>query len=159
MIFPSCLNLSPIKATVATGVQHREEQATLIHDHCMTPTVRLPTCGRLLAHCIDKVTAFREKEGIRICCFKIGVTAAPAIRFESYQTKGFTSMWLIATSDCVNLVHMLEAALISQFFRHVGCKNAEGTGGDGALNKQPPPKPPYYVYVTGGRADQRRWVG
>lgn len=118
-----------------------------------------PTCGKLLAHCLAKVISFREKVGIRLCVFKIGVTANPLTRFQLYAEKNFSMMWLIATSSSVDLIHMLEAALINEFHKHVGCKNVEGTGGDGALNRNPPAPPPYFVYITGGRADQSRWVG
>ena len=69
-------------------------------------------------------------------------------------------MWLIAKSDSVDLVHLLEAALISEFAKHVGCRNQEGSGGgDGALLRKPPPNLPFYVYIAGGRADQNRRVG
>ena len=68
-------------------------------------------------------------------------------------------MWLIATSNSVDLVHMLEAALVSEFHKHVGCRNREGSGGEGALNREAAAPPPYYVYITGGRADQPRSVG
>lgn len=70
-----------------------------------------------------------------------------------------TGMWVIAQSNSVDLIHMLEAALISEFHKHVGCRNKEGTGGDGVLNRDNPPPPPYYVYITGGRADQSCSVG
>eukprot|EP00435_Cladocopium_sp_Y103_P007728 s1487_g2.t1 len=49
---------------------------------------------------------------------------------------------------------MLEAALVSEFAAHVGCRNKSGSGGEGALNRANCPDPPYFVYVTGGRADQ-----
>ena len=106
--------------------------AETIVDHCMPKGAKTPTCGKLLAYCKDKVTAFREIQGIRVCIFKIGVTADPVSRFQLYFKQGFTSMWLIATSDSVDLVHMLEAALISEFSKHVGCRNLAGTGGGGA---------------------------
>jgi hypothetical protein len=93
-----------------------------------------PTCGKLLEHCKDKVVAFRECLGIRLTVFKIGVTANPDERFPSYVKMGFTGMWLIAKSDSIDLVHMLEAALISEYHQHVGCRSKKGTGGDGALN-------------------------
>ena len=128
-------------------------------DHSMAKGAKVPTCGRLLAHCKEKVTAFREHQGIRLCVFKICVTADPVSRFQLYSDQGFTSMWLLATSDSVDLIHMLEAALISEFCKHVGCRNREGTGGEGALNRKATINPPYYVYVTGGRADQPRRVG
>ena len=118
-----------------------------------------PTCGKLLEHCKDKVLAFREGLGIRLAVFKIGVTASPSERFPSYMKMGFTGMWLIAKSDSIDLVHMLEAALISEYHQHVGCRNKKGSGGDGALNRRDPSPPPYYVYVVGGRADQMRRVG
>ena len=54
---------------------------------------------------------------------------------------------------------MLEAALISEFGKHVGCQNQSGSGGEGALNRKDPPKGPYFVYITGTRADQMRRVG
>lgn len=54
---------------------------------------------------------------------------------------------------------MLEAALVSEFHKHVGCRNREGSGGEGALNREPVALPPYYVYIVGGRADQPRSVG
>ena len=118
-----------------------------------------PTCGKILEHCMNKVTSFREKLGIRVAVFKVGVTADPVLRFNFYVQKAYTSMWLIAKSDSIELVHMLEAALIFEFHKHVGCRNQKGTGGDGALNRKNPSPPPYYVYVTGARADQRRSIG
>lgn len=98
--------------------------------------------------------------GIRLCVFKVGVTADPTARYRFYiKEKNFTAMWLIATSNSVDLVHMLEAALVSEFHKHVGCRNREGSGGEGALNREPVALPPYYVYIVGGRADQPRSVG
>ena len=68
-------------------------------------------------------------------------------------------MWLIWVSKSIDVVHMLEAALIQHFHQHVGSQNKKGSGGEGSLNKTNPAPPPYYVYVTGGRADQRCRVG
>ena len=133
-------------------------QALGIYDHSMK-TVSNPTAGKILSHCKSKAICLREKIGIRLCIFKIGVTADPVSRFDMYRDKGFTTMWILAKSDSVDLVHMLEAALISEYHKHVGCKNKEGSGGDGALNRKPPAPPPYFVYISGGRADQARWVG
>ena len=96
--------------------------------------------------------------GIRLCVFKLGVTASPLTRFHMYKEQNYSSMWVLAESSSVDLVHMLEAALISEYHKHVGCKNAEGSGGDGALNRKPPAPPPYFMYIAGGRADQARWV-
>ena len=68
-------------------------------------------------------------------------------------------MWLIAVSQSADLIHMLEAALVMEFHKHVGCRNKEGSGGEGALNKKDRVPPPYFAYVTGGRADQLRRIG
>lgn len=125
----------------------------------MKNTSRPPTCGRILEHCKDKVDNFRENMNVRLCVFKIGVTADPITRFESYLKIGFQSMWIIFSSDSVDKVHMLEAALILRYHQQVGCRNKKGTGGEGALNRIPCVPPPYYVYITGGRADQHRAVG
>lgn len=130
-----------------------------LYNHCIPKSPRPPTCGKLLSHCMGKVTSFRERVGIRLCIFKIGVSSNPINRYQLYREQGFTSMWILAMCDTVDLVHMLEAALIMEFHKHVGCRNKEGTGGDGALNRSPPAPPPYFCYVTGGRADQNRWVG
>ena len=57
------------------------------------------------------------------------------------------------------MIHMLEAALISEFHMASGCKNAANSGGEGGLNRKHHLGPPYFVYVTGGRGDQAKWVG
>ena len=76
-----------------------------------------------------------------------------------YRDQGFHSMWVLAVSPSVDLIHMLEAGLVMAFYKHVGCRNQKGTGGEGALNKKNRAPPPYFLYVTGGRADQARRVG
>lgn len=68
-------------------------------------------------------------------------------------------MWVIFQGDDLGMIHMLEAALISEFHMASGCKNAANSGGEGGLNRKHHLGPPYFVYVTGGRADQAKWVG
>ena len=68
-------------------------------------------------------------------------------------------MWILKLASSVDYIHMLEAGLINEFYKHIGCKNKKGTGGEGSLNRVPPPPPPYYLYIVGGRADQGKWVG
>lgn len=114
--------------------------------------------GKLLAHCRNQVVAFREAIGSP-CCFKIGITTNPPLRFSSYVKKNFTCMWVIANSMSLDTVNMLEAGLIALFHKLVGCKNAAESGGEGAQNRKCPTTGPYFVYVTGGRADQACWVG
>lgn len=102
------------------------------------------------------VSSFREKMGIRVCIFKVGVTSNPVSRYIGYKKVGFQAMWVINSSTSVELTHMLEAALIALFGRHIGCRNRTHSGGEGALGRN---QPPFYVYITGGRADQHRAVG
>lgn len=128
-------------------------------DRTMRKKKTPPTCGKILEFCKCQVSNFREKIGIRICVFKLGVTADPITRYKFYEDLGFTTMWLIAELDSVDLVHMLEAALISEFCMHVGCRNKKGTGGEGALNRKPCAPPPYYMYITGSRADNPKLKG
>ena len=116
------------------------------------------TSGRILQHCKQMVTSFREAMGITLTCFKIGVTCNPVPRFLLYRSKNFTHMWVIHSSMLVEETHMLEAALISLFQGCVGCQNKANTGGEGALNRESA-RGPYYTYVAGGRADQPRRVG
>ena len=132
-----------------------------LHNHCLKNHVDIKQlcCGRILLHAREKINTFREKIGVRLCCFKIGITSNPLVRFGAYLDKGYTSMWLINASDSIDAVSMLEAALISEFGKHVGCHNKPNTGGEGSLNKKSPAPPPYYVYIVGGRADQNRRVG
>ena len=118
------------------------------------------TCGKILSHCLEKVDAFRRGVGLRVCVFKIGVTSNPLARYACYAELKFNSMWLLYMSNSVDLIHMLEAALVSAFHKHVGCRNKEGTGGEGALSRLGDvPSGPYFLYVTGGRADQPCCVG
>ena len=121
-------------------------------------TPKRPTSGKLLAHARQNVVSFRENMGINLCIFKIGVTRNPALRYVSYVEKNFTSMWVIYSGDCVGEIHMLEAALIHEFQHCSGCRNSPNTGGEGALNRTDACGP-FYLYVTGGRADQMKRVG
>ena len=114
------------------------------------------TSGKVLTYCKDMVTSFREKMGIRVCIFKVGVTSNPVSRYIGYKKIGFQAMWVINSSTSVELTHMLEAALIALFGHHIGCRNRTHSGGEGALGRN---QPPFYVYITGGRADQHRAVG
>ena len=116
-------------------------------------------CCKILQHAKDQVSSFRERIGVRLCCFKIGVTSNPLVRFPMYLEKGYSEMWLISVSPSIDMTQMLEAALISEFGKHVGCHNKCGSGGEGSFNRDTPPPPPFFVYVTGGRADQSRRVG
>ena len=120
---------------------------------------REPTCGKILAYCKRQVVAFQESLGFGICVFKIGVTADPLERFHYYRAEAFTNMWVIHISEEKNLIHMLEAALISEFNTTSGCRNKPETGGEGGLNRKNHRGPPFYAYVVGGRADQPRRVG
>lgn len=131
----------------------------LIYKHIPAKITQFTTCGKILAHSRQKASAFRERHGSALCVFKIGVTANPAQRFIQYLQKNFTSMWIIFMSDDLSLVHMLEASLIALFSDIRGCRNSPNTGGEGALNRSGHHEPPFFVYIVGGRADQRKNVG
>ena len=132
-----------------------------ILDRTMPPQVPAPTCGKILAYSKRQVVAFREHMGVEICVFKIGVTADPEERFLHYRDLNFTCMWIIHVeiNGDLGLIHMLEAALISQFHQCVGCRNMANTGGEGGLLRKHHKGPPYFVYISGGRADQLKRVG
>ena len=132
-----------------------------LRDRRMRPRLKQsrPNCGKVLLHAKLQSQCFRENHGVSLCCFKIGVTANPCIRYVDYLQRSFTAMWIIHEADDVGLVHMLEAALISHFQHLPGCKNEADSGCEGALNHHSARGPPYYVYITGGRADQGKWVG
>ena len=110
-----------------------------ILNHCVMPRHGKTTCGRILAHAKNQIQAFRELMGLRVCVFKVGITCNPIRRFISYQELGFTDMWVVTQSDSVDLISMLEAACVALFSAHVGCRNKAETGGEGALNRSPPP--------------------
>lgn len=119
------------------------------------------TSGNILSHCREQTLCLRENIGLRLFVFKIGVSANPITRYLDYLDldQGYQTMWLIAVSPRADLIHTLEAALVMEFHKHVGCRNKEGSGGEGALNKKRKAPPPCSAYVTGGRADQLRRVG
>lgn len=121
-------------------------------------TVLHQPMGKYCPIASQKCRHSEKKWGFAYAFSNLGVTASPLTRFHMYKEQNYSSMWVLAESSSVDLVHMLEAALISEYHKHVGCKNAEGSGGDGALNRKPPAPPPYFMYIAGGRADQARWV-
>ena len=56
----------------------------------------LTPCGRILAHAKQQVVSFRERLGVNVCVFKIGVTTTPAARFQSYCCEmNFSIMWIV----------------------------------------------------------------
>ena len=123
------------------------------------PSCEKHTCGKILLHAKTQIDGLRERMGVRITCFKVGVTSDPPKRFESYLESGYTCMHVIAESSSIDMIHMLEAALIGQYAQHIGCKNKPNSGGEGALNRHVVLPGPFYAYVVAGRADQPRWVG
>lgn len=125
-------------------------------NHCINMQTRV-TCGKVVAHCKNQVKCLIEK--FYPCCFKIGVSGNPLNRFAAYIQKNYSTMWLICVSHSSDSVHMLEAAIISEFYSKSGCQNKPESGGEGALGRTNPPPPPYFVYIVVGRADQGRRVG
>ena len=64
------------------------------------PTDSHRTCGKLLSFCIDQVTSFREKIGIKLCVFKIGVTSNPVVRYKSYVEKNYCNVGDCTIKQC-----------------------------------------------------------
>jgi hypothetical protein len=115
----------------------------------------LTTAGKILSYAKQQVVAFRERVGVTVCVFKIGVTASPTHRFKLYWEKNFQAMWIIFMGNDLGLVNMLEAALISEFSQCTGCRNMANTGGEGGLNRQVRPHPPIsFMSLVGGRTNQ-----
>ena len=129
-----------------------------LRNRMMPMRPRPPLSGTVLAYCRQQITSFREQMGISLCVFKIGVTSNPVVRFVDYRRRNFSAMWVLFSGDNVKEIHMLEAGLIALFESSTGCQNSQRSGGEGALNKASA-NPPFYAYVTGGRADQNRRVG
>lgn len=134
-------------------------QSCFIFNRTLKNLSPLTTCGKILAHAKQQVVSLREHLGLSVCIFKVGVTASPVHRFKSYWSQNFSVMWIVFQSNDLGMVHMLEAALISEYCHYTGCRNAPHTGGEGALNKKRRSEPPYFVYVVGARADQPKSVG
>lgn len=134
-------------------------QTCFIFNRTMKNLSSFTPCGKILAHAKQQVVSFREHLGLGLCVHKIGVTSSPVHRFKSYWASNFTMMWIIFHSSDISMIHMLEAALISECSQHRGCRNAPNSGGEGFLNKKNRPTPPYFVYIVGARADQRKSVG
>lgn len=124
---------------------------------CLGQTQRPPTSGKILAHSKEQAANMIEEVGASLCIFKIGVSANPLLRYASYLEMGYQQMRIIHTSPSLDSIHMLEAALISMFQDYPGCKNSPGSGGEGGLNRHKPVKPPFFVYIVGGRADKSDW--
>ena len=130
-----------------------------ILNKCFQSKATNPTCGRILTHASEQVSCILNEVGASLCIFKIGVSANPLLRFASYLNLGYTTMWVIHVSSSLGLTHMLEASLIREYQSFRGCRNKDGSGGEGALNTSKCFKPPFFTYVVGARADQPRCVG
>lgn len=131
----------------------------VINKFTTSRTSKKMTSGKILAQTQELVSNFLTMMGVQLCIFKIGVTSNPLSRFQLYKQQYYSHMWIIFCCESVDLIHMLEAALIAASIGHKGCRNQPGSGGEGALNRVNPPEPPYFVYIVGGRADQTRCVG
>lgn len=128
-----------------------------LSNHCPKVTQKCAlTCGKVLARARHQIENFVASMGLQLCVFKIGVSSNPVLRFVSYLKKNYSDMWVVSKSCSVDLIHMLEAALISHYALYTGCRNQLGSGGEGALNRANPPRPPYFLYVVGGMANQPR---
>ena len=90
--------------------------------NCCVKPPRVLTCGKILSHALNKITAFREKLGVRICVFQNRGDLKPCPPFCSLPTKWASLIcgWLhlvtvLTQSTCWKLLayrtsaHMLDA--------------------------------------------------
>ena len=118
--------------------------------------------GKVLAHCQNCIQRLRFAVGegsLKIVIYKIGITHDCTARFELYKAHNWTRMVVMASSEDLGLIEMLEAALISHHNRGVQCRNVL-LGGEGMRDKDFSPKfrPPFYCYCVAARADLPKWI-
>ena len=119
------------------------------------------TAGRILWHCVDTVRAIqKENGGQQLCVFKIGLTANPTKRRESYRQQNFKNFVIIHQtyrSDLLGMLEMLEAAIIAEFYDNgYRCRNRQ-LGGESMRDRNQVPRfpPPHYVYCAATNASQK----
>ena len=116
--------------------------------------------GRLLEHCVCKVTSLRrELGGPQLCVYKIGITSDLNQRWASYKGQHFAHMMCIHASNNLSTVEHLEASLIMRFSQEKqGSFRNVSPGGEGMRKKNGTPRfpPPYFVYAVGANASQRQ---
>ena len=119
------------------------------------------TAGKILRHCIDVVRAIQQENGgSTLCVFKIGLTANPLQRRESYRLQNFKSFVIIHQTyrpDLLGMMEMLEAAVIAAFYDDgYNCRNRQ-LGGESMRDRSQVPRfpPPYYAYCAATNASQK----
>ncbi|CAE7351284.1 unnamed protein product [Symbiodinium sp. CCMP2456] len=112
------------------------------------------TAGRILWHCLDTVRAIqKENGGQQLCVFKIGLTANPTKRRDSYRQQHFKNFIIIHQtyrSDFLGMLEMLQAAVIAEFYDSgCRCRNRQ-LGGESMRDRNQVPRfpPPYYAYCV-----------
>lgn len=119
------------------------------------------TAGKILSHCISVVRQFQQENGGEaLCVFKLGLTANPVQRRESYRKQNFKNFIIIhqtCRSDLLGMMEMLEAAVIAHFYDSgYRCRNIQ-RGGESMRNRDQEPRfpPPYYAYCAATNASQK----
>ena len=118
--------------------------------------------GKVLAHCQNCIQKLRFATGqgsLKIVIYKVGITHDCSTRFELYKSHNWTRMLVMARSEDLGFIEMLEAALISHHNHRVQCRNVL-MGGEGMRDQEHNPKfgPPFYCYCVAARADLPKWV-
>ena len=118
--------------------------------------------GKVLAHCQNCIQKLRFSTGegsLKIVIYKIGISHDCSARFELYKVHNWTRMLVMASSEDLGFIEMLEAALISHHNHRVQCRNIS-LGGEGMRDQDFNPKfrGPFYCYCVAARADLPRWV-
>ena len=79
----------------------------------------------------------------RACVFKIGLTANPTQRRQSYLKQNFKQFVIVhkvTRTDLLGMLEMLEAALIAEFHDHGRCCRSKQLGGESMRNKSFEPR-------------------
>ena len=118
--------------------------------------------GKVLAHCKNCIQKLRYATGdgaLKIVIYKVGITHDCDARFEVYKSQNWSNMLVMASSEDLGFIEMLEAALISHHSHRVQCRNVL-MGGEGMRDRDFNPKfqPPFFCYCVTARADRPKWV-
>jgi hypothetical protein len=140
-----------------------EEQLRAINMDINVLPCTTTRCQALFNHCLARVARIRRRTGgTQLCVFKIGITACPEIRWQSYVSNGYSCFQIVHASFELGLIEMLELLLIHHFSELEPVKTLRNSraGGEGMRDREGYPlRPgPYLLYVAAARADQRQAI-
>ena len=158
-ISPICLNSWTTEQLDASPSEERCEHGH--EDLVMRVVSETLTASKILWHCVRAINALRDQcGGPGLCVFKIGLTANPTQRRQSYLKQNFKQFVIVhkvTRTDLLGMLEMLEAALIAEFHDHGRCCRNKQLGGESMRDKSFEPRfpPPYFAYCAATNASQR----